>query len=164
MNVYDSFFNIRAVVLDVDGVCTDNTILVTEQGEFLRSMNVKDGYAIKRALKAGLFMGIITGGTSQGTRKRFEILGISEIYSGIDNKLEIMNQLLVKWNLDFKDIAYMGDDLPDLDILKKAGLATCPRDAAAEILTIAHYISPFSGGQGCVRDLIEKILQAQQKW
>jgi 3-deoxy-D-manno-octulosonate 8-phosphate phosphatase (KDO 8-P phosphatase) len=164
MNVYDSFFNVRAIVLDIDGVFTDNTILITEQGEFLRSMNVRDGYAIKRALKAGLQMAVISGGNSAGTRKRFEMLGISEIHLGIEHKLEVMNDVLQKWKLDYKDVAYMGDDLPDLEIMERTGLACCPNDAVPEILQVADYISPISGGKGCVRDLIEKILQAQEKW
>ncbi len=164
MNVYDSFDQIRAIVLDIDGVCTDNTILVTEQGEFLRSMHVKDGLAIKMAIKAGFKLAVISGGRSEGTRKRFEILGLEEIHLGIDSKFNILQELLSKWDLRLDQIAYMGDDLPDLEILQQVGLPCCPADAAPEVLAICPFISPFKGGQSCVRDLIEKILQAQGKW
>jgi 3-deoxy-D-manno-octulosonate 8-phosphate phosphatase (KDO 8-P phosphatase) len=164
MNVYNSFFKIRAIVLDIDGVCTDNTILVTDHGEFLRSMNVKDGYAIKRALQAGFKMAVISGGRSMGTRKRFELLGIHEIHLGIENKMEILSQLMYQWEITADQVAYMGDDITDLEILRNVGLASCPNDSVPEVLQTAHYISPLAGGKACVRDLIEKILQAQEKW
>jgi 3-deoxy-D-manno-octulosonate 8-phosphate phosphatase (KDO 8-P phosphatase) len=164
MNVYESFFHIRAIVLDIDGVCTDNTILVTDHGEFLRSMNVKDGLAIKKSIQSGFRMAVISGGRSEGTRKRFELLGIDEIHLGIEHKMIVLENLLKKWNLSMDQVAYMGDDLTDLEILQKAGLAACPQDAVPEVLKISHYISPYAGGKACVRDLIEKILQAQGAW
>lgn len=164
MNIYESFFHIRAIVLDIDGVCTDNTILVTDHGEFLRSMNVKDGYAIKRAIQAGVQLAVISGGRSIGTKKRFELLGINEIHLGIEHKMIVLEQLLEKWNLSMHQIAYMGDDITDLEILKKVGLSSCPQDAVPEVLNVCQYISPLQGGKACVRDLIEKILQAQGTW
>lgn len=164
MNIYDRFFSIKGIVLDIDGVCTDNTILVTDQSEFLRMMHVRDGYAIKKALKEGFKIGIISGGKSEGSRRRFELLGVTDIYLGIDQKLEVFVALLNLWQLPMDQIAYMGDDIPDLEIMQKVGLASCPMDSVPEILSIAQYISPIAGGQGCVRDLLEKILQAQDKW
>lgn len=164
MNVYDRFFTIKGIVLDIDGVCTDNTILVTDHSEFLRAMNVRDGFAIKKALQHGFRIGIISGGKSEGTKRRFEMLGVEDIYLGIDSKPDVFTKLLRKWNLPAEMIAYMGDDLPDLKVMQQVGLAACPQDAVAEILGIAHYISPVAGGRGCVRDLLEKILQAQDKW
>lgn len=164
MNVYDRFSKIKAVLLDIDGVCTDNRILVTDHGEFLRSMNVRDGYALKRAALAGLHLGIISGGKSEGTRKRFELLGVRDIHLGVDQKLDRLNELLSKWNLSATEIAYMGDDIPDLEVMQTVGLAACPADSVPEILRVAHYISPRNGGDGCVRDLIEKIMQARGLW
>lgn len=164
MNVYDSFFQIRAIVLDIDGVCTDNTILVTDHGEFLRSMNVKDGLAIKKAIHAGFRMAVISGGRSLGTQKRFELLGIDEIYLGIEHKQVVLDSLLKKWRLDYNEVAYMGDDLTDIEIIQRVGLGACPNDAVAEVLKVSKYISPLEGGKACVRDFIEKILQAQDKW
>lgn len=164
MNVYQLFPKIKAIVMDIDGVLTDNKILVTEEGQFLRSMNVKDGYAIKRAIQAGLQVGIISGGRSEGTRIRFELLGVKEIYLGVENKLERLNQLLKSWNIDYSVCAYIGDDLPDLEIMKLVELPCCPSDAVPEIIDVSKYISSLNGGNACVREIIEKILQAQAKW
>ncbi|HRG69569.1 MAG: HAD-IIIA family hydrolase [Saprospiraceae bacterium] len=164
MNVYQLFPRIKAIVMDIDGVCTDNKILVTEEGQFLRSMNVKDGYAIKRAIQAGLKVGVISGGRSEGTRIRFELLGVNAIYLSVENKLPVMKQILESWNLNFNEVAYIGDDIPDLEIMKQVGLPCCPSDAVPEIIDVSKYISSFSGGNGCVRDIIEKILQVQDSW
>ncbi len=164
MNPYDAFFQIRGILLDIDGVCTDNTILVTDHGELLRLMNVRDGFAIKKAIKEGLKVGIISGGRSEGTKHRFELLGVRDIYLGIEQKLEVFHKILKKWDLEPHQIAYMGDDILDLPVLNACGLSACPSDAVPEVLQSASYISPLAGGKACVRDLIEKILQAQDKW
>lgn len=164
MSVYTKIDKIKAIVLDIDGVLTDNQILVTDSGEFLRSMNVRDGYAIKRALQAGLKIGIISGGKSLGTQKRLEVLGISSIYLGVEEKLPVLHQLISSWNLDLKDVAYMGDDIMDIACMKSVGLSCCPKDSVAEVLEFAEFISHYDGGQGCVRELIEMILQANQLW
>lgn len=164
MNVYESFFHIKAMIFDIDGVFTNNEILVTEHGEFLRSMNVKDGYAVKRAIRSGFKIAIISGGQSEGTRKRFELLGLTEIFLGVEDKLSCYNNLVSSWSISSEHIAYMGDDLPDLEVMKQVGLACCPQDAVPEILEISGFISTLNGGKGCVRDLIEKIMQAQDKW
>lgn len=164
MNVFDRFLHVQAVILDIDGVCTDNRIHVTDHGEFLRSMNVRDGYAIKKAIQSGFHMAVISGGKSLGARLRFELLGLHEVHLGIDHKWTTLESILGKWNINPIHAAYMGDDIPDLEVMSKVGLAACPEDAVPEILKISHYISPYTGGNSCVRDLIEKILQAQDKW
>lgn len=164
MNFYESLQHITAIVLDIDGVCTDNLILVTDHGEFLRSMNVRDGLAIKKAIQSGYRMAVISGGRSLGTLKRFELLGIEEIHLGIENKMAVLEPLLKKWNLSFSQVAYMGDDLTDIEILSRVGLPACPKDAVPEVLKICNYVSPYAGGNACVRDLIEKIMQSRKLW
>ncbi len=164
MNYYEKIHQIRGLVLDIDGVLTDNTILVSDQGEFLRTMNVRDGYAMKKAMRAGLKIGIISGGRSIGTLKRFEILGIADVHLGIENKLPVFISLIEKWQLTADDVAYMGDDIPDLECLTYAGLAACPNDAVPEVLDCCAYISRHAGGMSCVRDLIENILRSQSLW
>ncbi|MBK9378852.1 MAG: HAD-IIIA family hydrolase [Saprospiraceae bacterium] len=164
LTYYQQISKIRGLVLDIDGVLTDNTILVTDQGEFLRSMNVRDGYAIKRALDAGIKIAVISGGKSFGSKKRLEILGINDVYLGVEDKLPVLKQVLQNWSLSPEDIAYMGDDIMDISCIKYVGLACAPADAVPETLEIADYISPRKGGDTCVRDIIEKILQAKQLW
>jgi 3-deoxy-D-manno-octulosonate 8-phosphate phosphatase (KDO 8-P phosphatase) len=161
---YQILPHIRGIVLDVDGVLTDNQILITENGEFLRTMNVRDGYAIKRAIHAGLKIGVITGGRSEGVVKRLNILHVSDVFTGCEIKLPVFRQLLSKWDLAAGQIAYMGDDIPDLECLKEAGLSCCPADSVPEALACATFISPLKGGQGCVRDLLEKIMKSQNLW
>ena len=164
MSVYTKLDKIKAIVLDIDGVLTDNRILVTDNGEFLRTMNVRDGYAIKRALQAGLKIGIISGGRSMGTQKRLNILGITDIFLGIENKLEVLDKLASSWNIEKEDIAYMGDDIMDIACMKAVGLSCCPKDSVAEVLEFAEMISNRKGGDGCVRELIELILQSKGQW
>ncbi len=164
MNIFDKLSQIKGLVLDIDGVFTDNSILVTEQGEFLRSMNVRDGYAIKRVLAAGLRVAILSGGKSQGTIQRMNVLGVQEVYLGVEDKLPIFENIVKAWNIPMSSILYMGDDLPDLECLKTAGVSACPGDAVPEVLQICEYISTIPGGKGCVRNLLEQILQVQGKW
>jgi 3-deoxy-D-manno-octulosonate 8-phosphate phosphatase (KDO 8-P phosphatase) len=164
MDYLATLTNIKAIILDIDGVFTDNKILVTEEGHFLRTMNVRDGYSLKRAIQAGLKIGIISGGKSIGTKKRMEVLGITDVHLGIDEKLPVMLKLLEDWNITTSECAYMGDDIPDIDCMRIAGLGACPNDSVAEVINIAQYISPIKGGEGCVRDLVEKILEAKHLW
>lgn len=164
MNYYQTLPHIKALVLDIDGVLTNNQILVTDEGQFLRSMNVRDGYAIKKAIQAGILIAIISGGRSEGTKKRLEILGINEIHLGIEDKYTTLLAILHKWNISASEIAYMGDDIMDIPCMIKVGIAACPKDAVSEVVTISSYISNFNGGEGCVRELIEQILKAQSKW
>ena len=164
VHVFDKMKAVKAFVFDVDGVLTDNTVHVTESGEYLRTMHVRDGQAIKWAIRAGFPVGIITGGRSAGVTKRLSDLGIEQIYTGMAEKVPPFAQFLERYDLIAAEVCYMGDDLPDLPILRKVGLASCPHDAVPEILDVADYISVLPGGRGCVREIIEKVMKLQFKW
>jgi 3-deoxy-D-manno-octulosonate 8-phosphate phosphatase (KDO 8-P phosphatase) len=164
MNYLEKFKTIDTLIFDVDGVLTNSQLLVTEAGELLRSMNTRDGYALKKAVKSGYRVVIITGGKSAGVTKRLQGLGITDIYVGVQNKIEVFRQYVHENQLDTANILYMGDDLPDYDVMRLVGLPACPHDAAQEILEIAQYVSPKDGGAGCVRDVIEKVLKLAGKW
>jgi 3-deoxy-D-manno-octulosonate 8-phosphate phosphatase (KDO 8-P phosphatase) len=164
MSYLDKLADIRHFIFDVDGVLTNGLLHVQENGELLRQMHTRDGYALKAALEQKFAITIITGGNSQGVIKRLNGLGITHIYSGIHHKLKTLEELVHNHNLDLSTVAYMGDDLPDYECMRAVHLAACPSDAAMEIKTISQYISPVKGGEGCVRDLIEKVLKAQNKW
>lgn len=164
MNLLESFKDIQTFIFDVDGVLTDSTLLITEKGELLRQMNVRDGYAMKHAIEEGYRICIITGGNSAGVTSRLKGLGIQEIHSGISNKILTYNQLVERHDLDEGSILYMGDDLPDYEVMRRVGLPACPNDAAQEIIELAQYVSPFKGGTGCVRDVIEKVMKLHGKW
>lgn len=160
----DTFTEIRGIIMDVDGVLTNNQILLTEDGQFLRSMNLRDGYALKRALTKGFKLAVITGGRSEGVVKRLNLLGIHEIHTGIEDKKPVMDRVLESWKLSASETAYLGDDLPDLDCMKSVGLACSPADAMPEILAVSHFISTIKGGQGFVREVVEKMMKAQNCW
>jgi 3-deoxy-D-manno-octulosonate 8-phosphate phosphatase (KDO 8-P phosphatase) len=165
VHLFDKMKAVRAFVFDVDGVLTNNDVLVTEAGEFLRTMNVRDGQAIKWAReRAGIPICVITGGRSKGVIERLSALGVDQIYSGRHEKLPVFQQFLSEFKLSPFDICYMGDDLPDLPVMRKVGLPVCPYDAVPEVLAVADYVSPLVGGAGCVRDIIEKVLKIQGKW
>lgn len=155
---------IKAFIFDVDGVLTDGSIHVTDAGEQLRSFNIKDGYALQLAVKRGYPVAVISGAKSQGVMLRLKGLGIKSIYIGIEDKLAVFERFIKENNLSPDHIAYMGDDIPDLLIMRIVGMPTCPADAAEEIKAIASYISPKKGGFGCARDVIEKVLKIQDKW
>ncbi len=155
---------INTFIFDVDGVMTNGIVSLTEDGNLLRTMNVKDGYALQLAVKKGYRIIIISGGRSEAVRQRFEGLGISEVYLGIGNKLEVFHKIVAKDNLKMKNILYMGDDIPDYQIMKEVGVATCPADAAEEIKHISHYVSPVPGGKGCARDVLEQVMKIQNSW
>lgn len=164
MHVFDLMRATRAFVLDVDGVLTNNDVLVTEAGEFLRTMNVRDGQAIKWAVEKGYQVCIITGGRSEGVIKRLNILGVQQIYTGKHDKLPVFEQFIREFRLSPIEVCYMGDDLPDLPVLRKVGFPTCPYDAVPEVMEVARYVSPLKGGQGCVRDIIEKVMKLRGDW
>lgn len=164
MNPLEKFNSIDTLIFDVDGVMTDSRLRVQEDGTLLRTMNVRDGYALKRAVQAGLTVCIITGGRSEGVAIRLRNLGVQHIYHSIQDKLGAYQQFIEKYEIDEERTLYMGDDLPDFDVMRKVELPCCPRDAAHEIVEIAQYVSPYDGGDGCVRDVIEKILRLQDKW
>lgn len=156
--------DIDTIILDLDGVLTDGSVLVTESGEQLRKMFIRDGYAMQLAVKMGYVLMVISGGNSQTVVGRFEKLGVQEIHIGAKNKVELIESLLPKYNKSWSSVLYMGDDIPDTDVMLKANIATAPADAVSEIKTIAHYISDKKGGEGCVRDVIEKVMKARNNW
>jgi len=162
--LYNSFAAIDTFIFDVDGVMTDSTLLVQENGDLLRTMNVRDGFALKLAVTLGYNIIVITGGNSPGVKIRLEKLGIDRVYLKTFKKLEIFEDLVGSKEIDPLRTAYMGDDLIDLSVLHRVGLSAAPADAVAEVLAMVNYISPFRGGQGCVRDLIEKVLKIQERW
>lgn len=163
-NVLREFRHVHTFIFDVDGVFTNGELLITESGELLRKMNVRDGFAVKRAIEEKFRVMVITGGSSKGTIQRLMDLGIKEVIFGAHNKLKYYEALLDQYNLDEEGILYMGDDLPDYEVMRRVGLACCPNDAAPEIMSISKYISPFKGGEGCIRDVIEKTLKLNGVW
>ncbi|MEJ2901785.1 HAD-IIIA family hydrolase [Pedobacter panaciterrae] len=156
--------NITTLIFDVDGVLTNGDIIASDSGEFLRTFNIKDGYALQLAVKRGYLICIISGGRGLAMQRRFEGLGIAEVFLGVSDKVDVFNSLLAKHNITADEILYMGDDIPDLKVMQLVGLPTCPSDAVPEIKAISEYISPYSGGKTAVRDIIEKVLKVQQKW
>ena len=155
---------VSTFIFDVDGVLTDGSVYVHDDGQLVRKMNIKDGYALKSAVDAGYKVCIISGGSNEGVRSRLKGLGITDIYLGAHNKIEQYQELLEKYNLQPESILYMGDDIPDYPVMNLVGLACCPRDAAPEIQNVSKYISQKDGGKGCVRDVIEQVLKVQDKW
>lgn len=156
--------DIKAFVFDVDGVLTDGTAIASESGDLLRRFNIKDGYALQLAQKKGYLIAIISGSGGPATTKRFENLGLQHVFLRVGNKVPVFEQFLAENNLKAEDILYMGDDLPDFEVMKLVGIATCPNDAVEEIKQISHYISPRKGGDCAVRDVIEKVLKVQGNW
>ncbi|MBP7274530.1 MAG: HAD-IIIA family hydrolase [Saprospiraceae bacterium] len=163
-NIFEKFTRVKAFVFDVDGVMTDSSLFVNEDGSLTKLMNVKDGFAIKKAIAEGYNICIITGGKSIGTAKRFHNLGVNHVFIAAEEKIPYFEDFLAETGLKKTEILYMGDDLPDYQIMKIVGVPTCPHDAVPEIIAISDYVSPFSGGKGCVRDVIEKVLKIQGKW
>ena len=156
--------SVRAFLFDVDGVLTDARILVTETGELLRSMSVRDGYAMKRALEAGYRIAIVTGGTSAGVRDRFVKLGVLDVYSGVHDKGPVVAAYRERHGLAREACLYLGDDLPDLPAFREVGVPCAPRDADAEVLARADYVCARGGGEGCARELIEAVMRARGEW
>jgi len=164
MNVLELFAPIRVFVFDVDGVLTNGTLLATEEGHLLRTMNIKDGYAMQLAIKKGYKIWIISGGKSEAVRARLNKLGITDVHIGIESKKEMLQEIIAASNTDYNHILYMGDDIPDYACMKLCALPCCPADAVPEIKEISRYISPLTGGAGCVRDVIEKVLKLNGHW
>lgn len=156
--------NIRAVIFDVDGVLSCQTITLDSTGEPLRTINVKDGYAIQLACKLGLRVCIVTGGNTDAVRKRYEGLGVKDLYLGCSVKIEAYNELKTKYSLADSEVIYVGDDIPDIEVMKRVGCPCCPADACADIKRISKYISAYDGGCGIGRDIIEQVLKAQGLW
>jgi 3-deoxy-D-manno-octulosonate 8-phosphate phosphatase (KDO 8-P phosphatase) len=156
--------NIHTFIFDVDGVLTNGMLTIMPNGELVRHMNVKDGYAMKNALNKGYRICIISGGTNEAVRDRLTALGIEDVYLGAHDKIKQYKILLKKYNVRPENILYMGDDVPDYPVMKLVGVAACPKDAVREIQEVSMYISDKKGGEGCVRDVIEQVLRVQGKW
>jgi len=156
--------DITTFIFDVDGVLTDGSVFVTEAGDQCRTFNTKDGYALQLAVKCMYNVVVITGGRSEGVRHRLNSLGITDVFLGAHVKLDIFENYIAENHIDRANVLYMGDDIPDIDIMKVVGLPTCPTDSAEEVKAVSQYISPALGGRGCVRDVIEKVMKIQGKW
>ncbi|MGN0068804.1 MAG: KdsC family phosphatase [Prevotella sp.] len=155
---------IKAIVFDVDGVLSAETITLSATGEPLRTVNIKDGYALQLAQKSGLRMAIITGGATQAVKLRYRRLGLEDVFMGCAAKLPVYEAFLEKYGYREEEVIYMGDDIPDLEIMRRVGCPCCPADACDDVKRASRYISQRKGGEGCGRDVIEQVLRAQGKW
>jgi 3-deoxy-D-manno-octulosonate 8-phosphate phosphatase (KDO 8-P phosphatase) len=164
MNLLESFKPITTLIFDIDGVLTDGGIWVFESGEQVRKMNIKDGYALQLAVKKKYTVVVISGGNGKGAAIRLEKLGITHIFLNVSDKIQVIEEFLKTQGLSWAETLYMGDDVPDYRAMKKAGMPCAPSNAAPEILQTARYISPYSGGDGCVRDVVEKLLRLHGNW
>jgi 3-deoxy-D-manno-octulosonate 8-phosphate phosphatase (KDO 8-P phosphatase) len=164
MNVLALFRPLEVFVFDVDGVMTDGSLQLLDSGELSRSMNIRDGYALQLAVKKGYRVAVITGGKSALVEKRLQGLGVTDVFSGVTDKRKTLSAYLEKQGLGREKVLYMGDDMPDLMVMREVGMAVCPADAVEEIRAICHYISPYRGGKGCVRDVLEKAMKLQGRW
>ncbi|HWZ21289.1 MAG TPA: HAD hydrolase family protein [Cytophagaceae bacterium] len=158
------FSKITTFILDVDGVLTDGTVHSFADGEHARTFFIKDGYAMEKAMQSGYNITIISGGFEKGVENRLKFLGVKDIFLGVKDKLALFNSYKKEKNIKEDEILYMGDDIPDYKMLKLVGLPTCPNDAANDIKEICQYVSPYNGGRGAVRDVIEKVMKSQGKW
>lgn len=156
--------HITTFVFDYDGVLTDGTVILMNDGDALRTANVKDGYALQLAVKKGYRVAIISGGYSPSMVHRFKALKIEDVFLGVENKIEVFKQYLEKQDIKPAEVLFMGDDIPDFEVMQHAGVPTCPADASEEIKRLARYISHRNGGHGCVRDVIEQVMKIQGKW
>ena len=164
MNISELFKNITTFIFDVDGVLTDGTVLVLEDGLQARRMSIKDGYALQLAVKKGYRILILSGAIASAVIDRLNKLGITDVHLGIADKKGFVETYIANNNLIAEQVLFMGDDMPDLPVMSVVGLPACPVDAVTEIREISKYISTFSGGNGCVRDVIEKIMKSQGNW
>ena len=163
-NYKEKLLQVNTFIFDYDGVLSDGQVILTSDGDALRTANVKDGYAMQLAIKKNYRIAIISGGYSESMKHRFETLKIEDVFLGVDKKIDVYNQYMKDHNLEKEHVLYMGDDIPDYEIMLAAGVPTCPSDAVEEIKRIATYISHQPGGHGCVRDIIEQVLKVQGKW
>ena len=156
--------NIKAFVFDVDGVLSSDTSPLNENGDPVRTANVKDGYALRNALNMKYEVGIITGGALESVRLRYQKIGVEHIYIGVRDKVKCLNDFMEKTGVKPGEILFMGDDLVDFPVMKMIGVPTCPIDAVSEIKEISKYISDKKGGEGCVRDIIEQVMRVRGDW
>jgi 3-deoxy-D-manno-octulosonate 8-phosphate phosphatase (KDO 8-P phosphatase) len=164
MQILSRFKQVKTFAFDMDGVLTDGNVLIDNENNWLRSMNIRDGYALQLAVKSGYEILVISGSNSSAVLERLNRLGVTEVFMKVTEKEEFLKKYLDGRHLSINELLFMGDDIPDYYCMKMAGMATCPADAVSEIKEIASYISPFKGGEGCVRDVIEKVLKLNNKW
>lgn len=164
MSILDQFKQITTFVFDVDGVLTDGTLFVFDDGQFVRRMNIKDGFALQLAVKKGYRVVIISGGASDAVTQRLNRLGINDVFMQVTDKKGKLTEYVKQHNLKWNEVMFMGDDIPDYEVMKEVGLSCAPADAATEIKQIANYISLLPGGQGCAREVIEKVLKLNNNW
>lgn len=160
----DDLKKVRAFVFDVDGVLSHHDMNLSPEGELIRTSCAKDGYAIMYSVKKGYIVAVISGGGAPGIRERLEKLGIKDIYLKVPNKVEALDEIIRKYELQKDEILYMGDDIPDYNVMTMVGVPVCPLDACEEIKSISRYISDTEGGNGCVRDVISQVLKARGDW
>ena len=164
INYKELLNDIKGFVFDVDGVLTDGILHISENGDLLRRMNVKDGFILKYALNTGYKICIISGGTNPAVKSRLNGLGVKDVYLGANDKMGFLEKFVSENDLSYDDLVYMGDDIPDIPVMKMVKLACCPQDAVPEVKAVSAYISHKGGGQGCVRDIIEQVLKTQHNW
>lgn len=155
---------IKTFVFDMDGVLTDGGLLIDDKGQWLRRMHVRDGYAIQLAVKSGFNVIVISGSNSPQVTERLKKLGVEHVFMQVTEKAKFLREFAFRNSLTLSEMLFMGDDIPDYECLQLVGFACCPADAAPEIIKICKYISPYKGGYGCVRDIIEKVLKLNDKW
>ena len=155
---------IRTIIFDIDGVLSAGTIMLGDDGQPRRTVNLKDGYAIQLAMKMGLRIAIITGCKIEAVALRYQALGVKDIYLGCAMKMDTYNDYVATFGYTDDEVMYMGDDIPDLEIMRRVGCPVCPKDACPEIKEVSLYISEHNGGYGCGRDVIEQTLKAQGHW
>ena len=163
-NFKENLVNVKAFIFDIDGVLSTQTIALNIFGVPNRTVNLRDGYAIQLAVRKGYHVGVISGSGSKEYQKRLKSLGVTDIYLNSKSKLDHFYAFLKRYNLDKNNVLYMGDDIPDYQVMKVAGIPVCPSDADSEIRQVSSYVSDKKGGEGCVRDVIEQVLRLQNKW
>lgn len=164
MNYKTKLANIELFAFDYDGVFTDGTVLLMPDGSEVRQASTRDGFAVQWAVKQGLKLALLTGGSEKAVATRMVKLGIEEVHLGCEDKFESLKALCEKLQIPLDKVAYMGDDIPDMLAMREVGLAACPEDAVEEVRNIAQYISPKGGGKGCVRDLLEQAMRLKGIW
>lgn len=164
MNILKDFKAITTFVFDMDGVLTDGSLLILNDTEWYRTMDIKDGYGMHAAANHGYRMIVISGSTSEPAKQRLHHLGVKDVFMGVADKKELLQKYIADHGLNPLEVLYMGDDIPDYGCMEIVGLSCCPADAANDLKQIVKYISPFNGGHGCVRDVIEKVLTLHGKW
>lgn len=164
MSILAHFKAVTTFIFDMDGVLTDGTLMILDNGQFIRRMHIKDGYALQLAVKKGYRVAVISGSTSDPAVIRLGKLGITDIFMGVHNKPEVFRQYLAQYGIQPAEVLYMGDDIPDLGVMKLAGMPCAPSDAVTEIRQAARFISNYPGGMGCVREVIERVMKLNDHW